>query len=73
MKKVMHFLSHFRHISEQHFKIKGELETYRRLFEFNTVSGNGYEVEALESMMKIMMLTNISKLPLTHSFHIVLQ
>jgi hypothetical protein len=46
---------------EQHFKIQRRLETHKRLFDSNSENGNGHEVEAVESMMTIMMTTNISK------------
>ena len=49
----MVFLSHFRHILEQHYKVKGRQEANERLIDSNTVTGTGHEVEAVESMMMI--------------------
>ena len=53
----MVFPSHFRHILEQHFKMKGKQEAHKRLLDSNTVNGIGHEVEAVESMMMMMMTT----------------
>ena len=62
----MVFLSHFRQILQQHFKMKGRQEARRRLLDSNIVNGAGHEVEAVESMMTIMMMMMMTMITYFH-------